>query len=113
MVARPEEITSILRRELEGYRKELHMVGIGTVLEVGDGIARVYGLEDAMAGELLEFPHDVMGMVFNLEEDNVGVVLLGDDRQIEEGNTVKTTGRIVQVPVGEALLGRVVDPLGR
>jgi F-type H+-transporting ATPase subunit alpha len=88
------------------------MVGVGTVLEVGDGIARVYGLEEAMAGELLEFPGDVRGMVFNLEEDNVGVVLLGSDRNINEGDTVRTTGRIVEVPVGEALLGRVVDPLG-
>jgi F-type H+-transporting ATPase subunit alpha len=112
MAARPEEITSILRRELEGYRQDLRMVGVGTVLEVGDGIARVYGLEDAMAGELLEFPHDVRGMVFNLEEDHVGVVLLGSDRLIREGDLVRTTGRIVEVPVGEALLGRVVDPLG-
>jgi len=112
MVARPEEITAVLRQELAGYQKELHMVGVGTVLEVGDGIARVYGLEDAMAGELLEFPHEVMGMVFNLEEDHVGVVLLGSDTLISEGDTVKTTGRIVSVPVGEALLGRVVNPLG-
>lgn len=112
MAARPEEITSILRQELERYRKDLRMVGVGTVLEVGDGIARVYGLEEAMAGELLEFPHGVRGMVFNLEEDNVGVVLLGSDRLISEGDLVRTTGRIVEVPVGEALLGRVVDPLG-
>ncbi|MCC7493656.1 MAG: F0F1 ATP synthase subunit alpha [Fimbriimonadaceae bacterium] len=118
-MARKDEISAVLRRELEGYSKEIRMVGVGTVMEVGDGICRVYGLEDAMAGELVEFPstrdelgNPVRGLVFNLEEDNVGVVLLGSDREIEEGSEVRTTGEIFQVPVGRALLGRVVSPLG-
>jgi len=118
-MARSDEISAVLRRELEGYSKEIRMVGVGSVMEVGDGICRVYGLEDAMAGELVEFPaardelgNPVRGLVFNLEEDNVGVVLLGSDRDIEEGSEVRTTGEIFQVPVGRALLGRVVSPLG-
>src|SRR3990167_4628662 len=99
--------------ELEKYEAELHMESIGTVLQVGDGIAKIYGLEDAMAGELVEFPGGVMGMIFNLEEDNVGAILFGEDTYIKEGDTVKRTGNIAQVPVGDAMIGRVVDALGR
>ncbi|HIE51834.1 MAG TPA: F0F1 ATP synthase subunit alpha [Armatimonadetes bacterium] len=112
-MAQPQEITAILRRELEGYRKELRLADVGTVIEVGDGIARVYGLDNVMAGELVEFSNGVHGIALNLEEDNVGVVLLGTDRGITEGDEVRTTGRIVQVPVGLSLLGRVVDSLGQ
>lgn len=110
---RPEEITSILAKELKSYGKELQEVGIGTVLQVGDGIARLYGLSDAMAGELIEFPNCVFGMVFNLEEDNVGCILLGSDVGIKEGDIATRTGRIVSVPVGDALIGRVVNALGQ
>src|SRR5512133_1843562 len=99
---RPEEVTSILERELASYSKELREVGVGTVLQVGDGIARLYGLRDAMAGELIEFANGVFGMVFNLEEDNVGCIILGSDIEIREGDTAKRTGRIVSVPVGDA-----------
>jgi F-type H+-transporting ATPase subunit alpha len=106
------EISEIIKRQLAGYEAEIDLQEVGRVIEVGDGIARVYGLEKAMAGELLQFPHDVVGMVLNLEQDQVGVVLLGDDRAIKEGDTVKRTNRIAQVPVGEALVGRVVDALG-
>ena len=109
---RPEEVTDILERQLAAYKKEVKEVGVGTVLQVGDGIARVYGLEDVMTSELIEFPNGVMGMVLNLEEDNVGVVIMGPDIEIKEGDTVKRTGRIIDVPVGEALLGRVVNALG-
>ncbi len=112
MASRPEEITAILTKELEGYKKDLHMVDVGIVTEVGDGIARVYGLESCMAGELVEFPGGVYGIALNLEEDNVGVVILGSDQGIKEGDQVKTTGRIVEVPVGEAMIGRVVNALG-
>jgi F-type H+/Na+-transporting ATPase subunit alpha len=112
MAIRPEEVTSILERELALYEPQLEQVGVGTVLEVGDGIARVYGLQDVMASELVEFPHGVMGMVLNLEEDNVGCVIMGSDTHIQEGDTVKRTGRIIDVPVGEALVGRVVNALG-
>ena len=110
---RPEEVTSILERELSSYGKELQEVGVGTVLQVGDGIARLYGLRDAMAGELIEFDGGVFGMVFNLEEDNVGCIVLGEDTHIREGDTAKRTGRIVSVPAGEALVGRVVNALGQ
>ncbi|MFB3895150.1 MAG: F0F1 ATP synthase subunit alpha [bacterium] len=113
MALRPEEITAILQKELQQYTTELKMEDVGTVLQVGDSIARVYGLEKVMAGELVEFPGEVMGMVLNLEEDNVGVVLFGSDREIKEGDLVKRTGRITSVPVGEALLGRVVNALGQ
>ena len=113
MALRPDEITSILERELEQYQRGTEEVGVGTVLQVGDGVARVYGLKEAAVSELLEFPGGVMGIALNLEEDNVGVVILGDDRSIKEGDTVRRTGRIVEVPVGEALIGRVVDPLGQ
>jgi F-type H+-transporting ATPase subunit alpha len=109
---RPEEITSVLTRELESFKSEIDEVGVGTILSVGDGTARVYGLMDAMVGELLEFPGGVMGLALNLEEDNVGTVILGEDTGIREGDTVKRTGRIIQVPVGEALIGRVVNTLG-
>jgi F-type H+-transporting ATPase subunit alpha len=110
---RPEEISSLLKERIANYKAELEVVDVGTVIQIGDGIARVHGLEKAMAGELLEFQNGVMGMVLNLEEDNVGVVSLGPFRDIKEGDTVKRTGRIMEVPVGEALLGRVVNPLGQ
>jgi len=110
---RPEEISSIIKKEIENYGQELESVGVGTVLDIGDGIAHVYGLKDAMSGELLEFPNEVFGMALNLEEDNIGVVLLGDETLIEEGDDVKRTGRVVEVPVGDALLGRVVNALGQ
>jgi len=109
----PEEISSIIRQEIEHYGAELETVGVGTVLQVGDGIARVYGLSNAMAGELIEFPGGVFGMALNLEEDNVGCILLGPETEIHEGDTVHTTGRIVEVPTGEALMGRVVNALGQ
>jgi F-type H+-transporting ATPase subunit alpha len=110
---RADEISEIIRRQIEEFEGETDLTEIGRVIEVGDGIARVYGLERAMAGELLTFPGDVIGMVLNLEEDNVGAVLLGEDRAIKEGDVVKRTGRIAQVPVGEALIGRVVNALGQ
>jgi F-type H+-transporting ATPase subunit alpha len=113
LAIRPEEITSILERELEQYQRGYEEVGIGTVLQVGDGIARVYGLQDVMVSELVEFPDGTMGMALNLEEDNVGVIILGSDENIKEGDTVKRTGRILSVPVGRPLLGRVVNPLGQ
>src|SRR5260370_20482096 len=113
MAIRPEEVTSILEQQLAAYEPQIEQVGVGTVLEVGDGIARVYGLQDVMASELVEFPNGVMGMVLNLEEDNVGCVIMGSDTQIQGGDTVKRTGRIIDVPVGEALLGRVVNALGQ
>jgi F-type H+-transporting ATPase subunit alpha len=106
------EISEIIKRELAGYEAEVDLQEVGRVIEVGDGIARVWGLEKAMAGELLVFPNDVVGMVLNLEQDQVGVVLLGEDRLIREGDVVKRTTRIAQVPVGEALIGRVVNALG-
>jgi F-type H+-transporting ATPase subunit alpha len=109
---RPEEISAILRRQLSGYEKEVDIYEVGTVLQVGDGVARVYGLTKVMASELVEFPNGVVGMVLNLEEDNVGVILFGDDRLVKEGDSVRRTGRIASVPVGEELLGRVVNPLG-
>jgi F-type H+-transporting ATPase subunit alpha len=110
---RPEEIASVLKAQIEGYQAEVEVEEVGTVLEVGDGIARVYGLRNCVAMEMLELPHDVIGLALNLEEDNVGAVLLGEDTLIKEGDLVKRTGRVLQVPVGEALVGRVVDPLGR
>lgn len=113
MKIKPEEISSIIKKEIENYEKTLDIKNVGTVVEVGDGIARVYGLQNAMAGELLEFTNNVYGMALNLEENNVGAVLLGDTTQVKEGDTVRSTGRIVEVPVGEELLGRVVNPLGQ
>jgi F-type H+-transporting ATPase subunit alpha len=109
---RPDEVAQVLESHLLSYEKELAEVGVGTVLQVGDGIARVYGLQDVMASELVEFSNGVMGMVLNLEEDNVGCVVLGPDTEIKEGDQVKRTGRIIDVPVGEAMLGRVVNALG-
>ena len=106
------EISEIIKRQLAGYEAEVDLQEVGRVIEVGDGISRVYGLEKAMAGELLQFPHDVVGMVLNLEQNQVGVVLLGESEAIKEGDTVKRTNRIAQVPVGEALVGRVVNALG-
>lgn len=113
MKIKPEEISSVIKNEIENYEKTLDVKNIGTVLQVGDGIARIYGLNNAMSGELLEFPEGVFGMVQNLEENNVGAVLLGDYKKIKEGDTVRSTGKIVEVPVGDALLGRVVNPLGQ
>ena len=113
MNLRPEEISSIIKQQIERYETAVDIVDVGTVIQVGDGIARVYGLEKAMAGELLEFPDNVYGMAMNLEEDNIGCVILGAFRGIKEGDQVKRTGRIVEVPVGEALIGRVVNALGQ
>jgi F-type H+-transporting ATPase subunit alpha len=110
---RPEEISAILRKQLSGFEKEADIYEVGTVLQVGDGVARVYGLTKAMAAELVEFPNNLFGMVLNLEEDNVGVILFGDDRLVKEGDLVKRTGRVASVPVGKELLGRVVNPLGQ
>ncbi|MBC3899913.1 F0F1 ATP synthase subunit alpha [Acetobacterium malicum] len=112
MNLRPEEISQIIKNEIERYEDKLEVVDVGTVIQVGDGVARVHGLENAMAGELLAFPNEVYGMVLNLEEDNVGCVLLGYDDNIVEGDIVRCTGRIVEVPVGEAMIGRVVNALG-
>src|SRR5258706_15445074 len=112
MQIRAEEISQIIRKEIDGFEQKVAVSETGTVLEAGDGIARVYGLESAMAGELLDFGHNVVGLVLNLEEDNVGVALLGNFEEVREGDTVKRTGKIAQVPVGDALIGRVVDALG-
>ena len=113
MNLRPEEISSVIKEQIKRYSTELEVSDVGTVIQVADGIARIHGLEKAMQGEILEFPGEVYGMVLNLEEDNVGAVLLGDSRNINEGDTVKTTGRVVEVPVGDAMLGRVVNALGQ
>ncbi len=109
---RPDEVSAILKKELAGYEQKADIYDSGTVVQVGDGIARVYGLEKVMAGELVEFPNDVMGMVLNLEEDNVGVILFGEVTLIKEGDLVKRTNRIVEIPTGDEMLGRVVSPLG-
>ena len=111
--SRPEEISSVIKEQIKNYTAKLETTDVGTVIQVADGIARIHGLENAMQGELLEFPGEVYGMVMNLEEDNVGVVLLGDSRAVNEGDVVKTTGRVVEVPVGDALTGRVVNALGQ
>ncbi|MBQ1652129.1 MAG: F0F1 ATP synthase subunit alpha, partial [Paludibacteraceae bacterium] len=113
MVLKPEEISSVIKEQIERYVDRINVSDVGTVIQVADGIARVHGLEKAMQGELLEFPGDVYGMALNLEEDNVGVVLLGDSKSINEGDIVKTTGRVVEVPVGDEMLGRVVNALGQ
>ena len=113
MALKPDEVASILKKEIEGYEEKLRMETVGTVLQVGDGVARIYGLDDCMASELLEFANGLYGIALNLEEDNVGAILLGSDENVKEGDTVKTTGKIVQVPVGEALLGRAVNALGQ
>ena len=112
MDIRPDEITSILKKQIEGFEKQIDVSEVGEVIQVGDGIARVYGLQNVQAGELVEFPKGVMGMALNLETDNVGVILFGRETEIKEGDTVKRTGRVMDVPVGPELLGRVVDPLG-
>src|SRR5467141_4704446 len=110
---RPSEISDILRSEIKGFEGSVEVRETGRVLSCGDGIARIYGLQNAASGELLEFPHSVYGMVLNLEEDNVGAALFGDPQAIGEGDEVKRTGRIAEVPVGEAMLGRVVNSLGQ
>ena len=112
MDIKPGEITDILKREIKDYDREIDVAETGTVLSAGDGIARVYGLDNALAGELVEFAGGLRGMVLNLEEDNVGVAIMGGSRGVKEGDLVRRTGRIIEVPVGEQLLGRVVDALG-
>ena len=113
MNLKPEEISSVIKEEIKRYSSHMSVAEVGTVIQVADGIARIHGLEKAMQGELLEFPHGVRGMVLNLEEDNVGAVLLGDATNIEEGDIVKTTGTVVEVPVGDEMIGRVVNALGQ
>ena len=110
---RKDEISAILKEQIKGFNYDLEMREVGTVVEVGDGIARVYGLEDAMASEIVQFPNDVFGLVLNLEEESVGVALFGETELVQEGDEVRRTGRVLETVVGEALLGRVVDPLGR
>jgi F-type H+-transporting ATPase subunit alpha len=112
MEIRADEISRIIKEQIQGYETKISVEETGTVLTVGDGIARVYGLDNAMAGELLEFPHDVKGLMLNLEEGNVGVALLGNDQLIKEGDVVRRTKSIMSVPVGDALIGRVVNALG-
>ena len=113
MELRPEEISNIIKEQITHYQSQIRLTDVGTVVTVGDGIAHIHGLENCMSGELLEFPGGVYGMAQNLEEDLVGAVILGSDQNIREGDTVKRTKRIVEVPVGEAMLGRVVDALGK
>ncbi|MDR1816364.1 MAG: F0F1 ATP synthase subunit alpha [Clostridiales Family XIII bacterium] len=113
MNLKPEEISSVIREQIKNYEKETTITDFGSVIQVGDGIARVFGLENCMSGELLEFPGETYGMALNLEEENVGVVIMGSDRHIREGDVVKPTGRVVEVPVGDALIGRVVNALGQ
>src|ERR1700712_1396700 len=108
-----DEITQLLREQIQNYDSEMHVDEVGTIISLGDGIARIHGLEKVMAGELIEFPHGVAGLAMNLDEDQVGAVLLGDYTEISEGDTVKRTGKIMSVPVGEALIGRVVNALGQ
>src|SRR5947208_6464616 len=107
------EITSVLKREIAGFEQQLSVTEVGTVVEVGDGIARIYGLRNAMAGELLEFENGTMGQVFNRDEDSIGAVIFGSYLEIKEGDSVKSTGRLLEVPVGDAVIGRVVNPLGQ
>lgn len=113
MPLRPEEVSQIIQKEIEKYKTKLEMESVGVVLQVGDGIARIWGLEDAMMSELIQFPNDIIGVILNLEEDNVGAAIFGSDQQIKEGDIVKRTSRIASVPVGEALIGRVVNALGQ
>src|SRR5919106_6844333 len=113
MEIRAAEISAILKQQIENFGTEADVTEVGQVLSVGDGIARVYGLDKVQAGEMVEFPGGIRGMALNLEVDNVGIVIFGDDRTIKEGDTVKRTGSIVEVPVGKGLLGRVVDALGQ
>ncbi|AGX41536.1 F0F1 ATP synthase subunit alpha [Clostridium saccharobutylicum] len=112
MNIKPEEITSIIKKEIEKYEKQIKTVDSGTIIQVGDGVSRIYGLDNCIAGELLEFPNDVYGMALNLEQDNVGCVLLGSEEGIKEGDIVKGTGKVVEVPVGDGMIGRVVNALG-
>ncbi|MFM7282346.1 MAG: F0F1 ATP synthase subunit alpha, partial [Planctomycetia bacterium] len=112
MDLRPAEVTSILEKEIASYKGEQSLQSVGTVLSVGDGVSRVYGLDNCMMNELLEFPGGVRGVALNLEEDNVGCVLLGDATKVKEGDTVRSTGRVISVPTGDKLLGRVVNALG-
>ena len=113
MNLRPEEISAVIKEQIKNYKNKLDISDFGTVIQVGDGIARVFGLENCMAGELLEFSGNTYGMALNLEEDNVGAVILGSDRDIREGDIVRPMGRVVEVPVGDNLLGRVVNALGQ
>ena len=113
MNLRPEEISSVIKEQIKGYTSKLDVSDVGTVIQVGDGIARVHGLQKAMSGELLEFESGVLGMAQNLEEDNIGVVLLGSDQSVKEGHSVKLTGRVAEVGVGEAMIGRVVNAIGQ
>src|SRR6267142_345152 len=113
MAIKSEEITSVIQKQLEGFEGKLELSEVGYVLSAGDGIARIYGLKKALAGELLELPNNVFGMVMNLESDTVGCVLFGEDRLIKEGDPVKRTGKVMEVPVGDAMIGRVVNPLGQ
>ena len=110
---KPDEVSAILRKQLSGFEKEIDVYDVGTVVQIGDGVARVYGLTKCMASELIEFPHDVFGMALNLEEDNVGCILFGDYTLVREGDEVRRTGRVASMPVGEAMLGRVINPLGQ
>src|ERR1700730_6136757 len=112
MEIRAEEVSRVLKEQIEHYNKKIEVSETGTVLTVGDGVARGYGLDNAMAGELVQFPHDVYGIVLNLEKDSVGIALFGEDSAVKEGDIVKRTGKIFEVPVGDAVLGRVVNPLG-
>ena len=113
MALRGQDIASIIKRQIEDYGSELSLIDVGTVVEAGDGNARIHGLSNVKYSELLQFPNDTLGLALNLEEDSVGAVILGEFTHIKEGDEVKATGRIVEVPVGESLIGRVVDPLGR
>src|ERR1044071_4934382 len=112
MKFRADEIASVIQAEIENYQSQIDVREVGRVLEVGDGIARVYGLSGVMSGEMVEFPNGTIGLAFNLEENSVGIIILGDYLQINEGDEVKSTGKLLSVPVGEAVIGRVVDPLG-
>ena len=113
MSSKGSDIVSVIRKQIEGFSGELETVNVGTVVEAGDGIARIQGLEGVQFSELLEFPNDLLGLALNLEEDTVGAAIMGDPNAVKEGDTVKSTGRIIQVPVGDNLIGRVVDALGR
>ena len=113
MALRGQDIASIIKRQIEDYGSELSLIDVGTVVEAGDGNVRIHGLSNVKYSELLQFPNDTLGLALNLEEDSVGAVILGEFTHIKEGDEVKATGRIVEVPVGESLIGRVVDPLGR
>ena len=110
---KPDEVSAILRKQLSGFEKEIDIYEVGTVVQIGDGVARVYGLTKCMASELIEFPHGVFGMALNLEEDNVGCILFGDYTLVKEGDEAKRTGRVASMPVGEEMIGRVINPLGQ